>query len=84
MKKEVEQQVTAFFREYAMKVLITAHVDPNNAHGVKPAMLDHYEQLYPAFTLTPAFKAYNKSKHHDDMVEAYRYCFSLLLQGRVP
>lgn len=84
MKKEVEQQVTAFFHVYAMKVLLAAHIDPNNAHDVKMAMLDHYESIYPAFSLTQVFRDNNGTRYHDDMVAAYRYCFSMLLEGRVP
>lgn len=84
MNKEVAQQVTRFFREFAMRRLTDAHADFNNAAAVKMMMLNHCEEIYPAFTLTSVFRENNGKARHKAMVEAYRYCFSLLLQGRLP
>ena len=76
MKDTIRAEVTTFFRTFALQVLQQAHVDPNDPRGMKLALLDHYEEIYPRFSLTPA--------GHDKMVEEYRRCFSMLLVGRLP
>ena len=83
-KKEIEQQVTEFFHDLAMRQLETAHADPNDASAVKQMMLNHCEMIYPAFSLTAVFRENNGKNHHEDMVEAYRLCYTMLLQGRLP
>jgi hypothetical protein len=47
-------------------------------------MLDHYEEIYPRFSLTEVFRANNGKAGHQAMVDEYRRCFSLLLSGRLP
>ncbi len=84
MNPEVEQQVTAFFHDFAMRMIIQEHADPNNINAVKMAMMVHCEEIYPAFTLTPVFRENNGKAHYDDMVEAYQRCFTMLLQGQLP
>ena len=76
MKDRIRSEVTAFFRTFALQVLQQAHVDPNDPRGMKLALLDHYEEIYPRFSLTPA--------GHAKMVSEYRRCFSMLLVGRLP
>jgi hypothetical protein len=51
---------------------------------MKLALLDHYEEIYPRFSLTPVFHACYKKAGHAKMVEEYRRCFSMLLVGRLP
>ncbi|AGB27879.1 hypothetical protein Prede_0511 [Prevotella dentalis DSM 3688] len=76
--------VTDFFRNFALHVLMAAHVDPNNPRAFKQAMLDHYEEIYPRFSLTQVFRDNNGRARHEEMVSEYRRCFSLLLAGRLP
>lgn len=80
----MNEEITAFFREFALRVLHEAHVDPNDPRAFKLAMLDHYEEIYPHFALTPVFRKHNGTAGHQQMVDEYRRCFSLLLVGRLP
>jgi hypothetical protein len=80
----MQEAVTAFFHDFALQVIANAHVDPNNPRAVKLAMLDHYEEIYPRFSLTEVFRANNGKAGHQAMVDEYRRCFSLLLSGRLP
>ncbi len=80
----MQKEITAFFRDFALQVLAEAHVDPNNPKAVKLAMLDHYEEIYPRFSMTSVFLENNERAGHEAMVEEYRRCFSLLLMGRIP
>lgn len=84
MKNKMQEEITSFFRDFAMRILMDAHVDPNDSKAFKLAMLDHYEEIYPRFSLTKVFQENNKSGRHEEMVEEYRRCFSLLLTGRLP
>jgi hypothetical protein len=84
MRTPMQEAITVFFRDFALKVLAEAHVDPNNPKAVKLAMLDHYEEIYPHFSMTDVFRENNEKAGHVAMVEEYRRCFSLLLTGRVP
>ena len=83
MKDTIRAEVTTFFRTFALQ-LQQAHVDPNDPRGMKLALLDHYEEIYPRFSLTPVFHACYQKAGHDKMVEEYRRCFSMLLVGRLP
>lgn len=80
MKKEI----ATFFRDFALRVMLTEHADPNNPHEVKEAMLNHYEDIYPAFAKTEIFKKYYNQPDHDKMVEAYKENFTMLLCGKIP
>lgn len=84
MKDSIRSEVTAFFRTFALQVLQQAHVDPNDPRGMKLALLDHYEEIYPRFSLTPVFHECYRKAGHAKMVEEYRRCFSMLLVGRLP
>lgn len=84
MNEQMRQQITLFFREFALEVLRDAGVDPNDPRAFKLAMLDHYEEIYPRFSMTQVFRENNEQAGHEDMVEEYRRCFSLLLVGRLP
>jgi|LAHS01.1.fsa_nt_gb hypothetical protein len=81
---QMRQEITLFFREFALRVLRRANVDINDPRAFKLAMLDHYEEIYPQFSLTPVFQAHNNKDGHQQMVNEYRRCFSLLLAGRLP
>ena len=72
MKDSIRAEVTTFFRTFALQVLQQAHVDPNDPRGMKLALLDHYEEIYPRFSLTPVFHACYKKAGHAKMVEEYR------------
>lgn len=76
--------ITTFFRDFALRVLSEAHVDPNNPKAFKLAMLDQYEQIYSHFSMTQVFKDNFGKAGHDAMVEEYKRCFTLLLMGRLP
>ena len=84
MKDKMKEDVTEFFRDFVMRVLMNAHVDPNDSKAFKLAMLDHYEEIYPRFSLTKVFQENHKKERHEEMVEEYKRCFSLLLIGRLP
>lgn len=80
----MQEDITQFFRDFAMRVLMAAHVDPNNSREFKLAMLDHYEDIYPQFSLTTVFQENNNKARHEEMVEEYKRCFTLLLMGKLP
>lgn len=84
MKDKMHEDIVAFFRTFALQVLAHAQVDPNDPHGVKMALLDHYEEIYPRFSMTDVFKTHYQKKRHAEMVDEYRRCFSMLLMGRLP
>ncbi len=84
MKDTIREEVTTFFQTFALQVLQQAHVDPNDPKAMKLALLDHYEEIYPRFSLTPVFHACYRKAGHTKMVAEYRRCFSMLLVGRLP
>ncbi len=84
MKDQMQQDITAFFRDFALQVLRTAKVDPNDSKAFKLAMLDYYEEIYPHFSQTQVFRENNNQARHEEMVEEYKRCFTLLLMGRLP
>lgn len=80
----IDDEIQRFFHDFALEILTKAQVDLNNPKQVKMAMLDHYEEIYPAFAKTETFRQNNGTEHHEEMVNAYRNCFSILLTGRLP
>lgn len=84
MKKTLQEEITGFFRAFALQVLREANVDPNDSRAFKMAMLDHYEEIYPRFSLTEVFQDNNNKARHQEMVDEYKRCFSLLLMGKLP
>lgn len=80
----IEEEIQLFFRNFALEILKKANADLNSPKQVKLAMLDHYEEIYPAFAKTETFRQNNGTKHHEEMVNAYRKYFSILLTGRLP
>ena len=84
MKDQMQEDITSFFRAFALQVLRKANVDPNDPRAFKLAMLDHYEEIYPRFSLTEVFRQHNEKVRHEEMVEEYKRCFTLLLMGRLP
>ncbi|HEY9544286.1 hypothetical protein [Prevotella sp.] len=82
---EIEQAVQAFFHSFALRVLNEAGANPDSPQAVKQALLEHYEHIYPAFSQTEIFKSCPEgSARYLTMVEAYRYNFTLLLEGKIP
>jgi hypothetical protein len=84
MITDMEQDIATFFRDFALRILTLEHVDPHDPHHVKMALLNHYEEIYPAFTLTVSFQKYAHTVEEPRMIEAYKHNFSLLLMGRLP
>lgn len=80
----IEKEVAIFFHHYALEILTKLHVDRSNKRQVKEALLEHYEEIYPAFSQTKVFERCFKKAEHDAMVAAYRTNFSLLLDGYLP
>lgn len=80
----MQEDITEFFRDFALRIIMAAHVDPNDSRAFKLAMLDHYEEIYPLFSLTKVFQENNNKSRHQEMVEEYRRCFSILLTGKLP
>lgn len=83
-EKMMEQEIADFFRDFAMKIIMQAHVDPNNPQQVKLALIDHFEEIYPAFSQTEVFHLNYQKAGHDKMVSIYKDCFTQLLLGRLP
>ncbi|MBO1363484.1 hypothetical protein JHU38_06815 [Prevotella sp. A2931] len=82
---ELEQEIQAFFRSFALQVINDAKADATDPRAIKQAMLEHYEDIYPAFARTQTFKACPEgSERYKMMVEAYRHNFTILLEGRLP
>lgn len=84
MATNMEREIAVFFRKFALRILAMEYVDPNDSRGVKMALLNHYEEIYPAFTLTASFQQNVHTVNEARMIEAYKYNFSLLLAGRLP
>jgi len=83
-KFSIEQEIQDFFHQFTLRILREANADPNSPKAVKMAMLDHFESIYPHFSMTDVFKRCNGKEHHDLMVEEYKKNFTLLLEGKVP
>lgn len=80
----IEKEVAIFFHHYALEILIKQQIDMTNKRQVKEALLEHYEQIYPAFSQTEVFERCFQKADHEAMVAAYRTNFSLLLEGCLP
>ena len=80
----IEKEVAIFFHHYALEILTKQQIDMTNKRQVKEALLEHYEEIYPAFSQTKVFERCFKKAEHDAMVAAYRTNFSLLLDGYLP
>lgn len=83
-RNTIEKEVAIFFHHYALEILIKQQIDMTNKRQVKEALLEHYEEIYPAFSQTKVFERCFKKAEHDAMVAAYRTNFSLLLDGYLP
>lgn len=80
----IEREVACFFRNYALDILSKQHIDSSDKRAVKQALIEYYEQIYPAFAETKIFKLCFEKEYHDNMVEAYKKNFYLLLEGIIP
>ena len=80
----MRKEISYFFHHFAMRIMLLEHVDPNNPRNVKMSMLNHYEEIYPAFAQTNVFKENNGREGHDKMVELYKEYFTMLLAGKIP
>lgn len=80
----LEREISTFFRQFALTILHQKHIDVNDKRAFKVALIDYYEQIYPAFSQTEVFKRCFEKEHHEQMVEAYKENFFLLLQGTLP
>lgn len=80
----MRKEISSFFHHFAMHIMLLEHADPNNPKSIKMSMLNHYEEIYPAFAQTKVFKENNGREGHDKMVELYKEFFSMLLMGKIP
>lgn len=80
----MEDEIVLFFRTFACDVLRAEGVDADSPAAVKQALLNHYEDIYPAFSKTAVFARHFEKQGHDEMVTHYKRCFTMLLNGRLP
>lgn len=80
----MKTEISKFFHDFTLRILLAEHADPNNPRQVKEAMINHYEEIYPAFAQTEVFKRCYNQPDHDKMVEAYKENFTMLLCGKIP
>lgn len=80
----MEKEIATFFRDFAFRILTMEHADPNSPREVKQALVNHFEEIYPAFAMTEVFKQNFEKAGHNKMVEVYKANFSLLLLGKLP
>lgn len=45
----MEKEIATFFRDFALRILAMEHADPNSPREVKQALVNHFEEIYPAF-----------------------------------
>jgi hypothetical protein len=81
---DMQHEIEEFFRQFALRLLMQAHADPNNPQQVKMALIDHFEEIFPAFSLTAVYQEHAHSARREQMIEVYKACFTQLLMGRLP
>ena len=80
----MEQEIAQFFRDFILRLLAVEHADPNNPKSVKMVVMNHYENFYPAFIMTPIYQRMFNTDQQSKMIEEYRHNMTLLLIGRIP
>lgn len=84
MNHTMHEDISLFFRQFALQRLGLADGATPQPQTVKMMMVNHCEEIYPAFSATDVFKRHYRKARHEEMVEEYKRCFSLLLCGRLP
>lgn len=84
MSQSLNDDISLFFRQFALSQLSAKASDTPDPRDIKMMMVNHCEEIYPAFAKTDVFKRHNQQEGHERMVEEYRRCFTLLLTGRLP
>jgi hypothetical protein len=84
MNTNMENDIKTFFRQFAMQKIAQAQADPNNPRQVMMALLNHFEEIYPAFSLTEVYRLNAYTSKREEMIRIYKDCFSHLLAGRLP
>ncbi len=84
MNQNLRDDISLFFRQFALKRLSAADATDVDPRDIKMMMVNHCEEIYPAFARTDVFKRCFQQAGHDRMVEEYKRCFTLLLSGRLP
>ncbi len=84
MNQTLQNDISLFFRQFALQRIPCAGNEPPTPLAIKTMMVNYCEEIYPAFSDTTVFKQHYHHAGHDDMVEEYKRCFTLLLSGRLP
>lgn len=84
MNQSLQDDISLFFREFALWQLSATGSQHINPRDIKMMMVDHCEEIYPAFAKTDVFKCNYQQEGHMRMVEEYKRCFTLLLEGKLP
>lgn len=80
----MQDDISLFFRQFALQRLSPAGSGNIDPQAIKMMMVNHCEEIYHAFSETEIFKLHYQQAGHDQMVEEYKRCFTLLLSGRLP
>lgn len=84
MNQSLHDDISLFFRQFALNQLSSTSTEAVDPRDIKMMMVNHCEEIYPAFAKTEVFKRHYQQEGHDLMVEEYKRCFTLLLTGRLP
>ncbi len=84
MNHTMHEDISTFFRQFALQHLAAADGAKPSPQAVKMMMVSHSEDIYPAFAETAVFKRCFQQEGHQQMVDEYKRCFTLLLCGRLP
>ncbi len=84
MNQNLIDNISLFFRQFALDQLSATSPKGLDPRDIKMMMVNHCEEIYPAFAKTDVFKRCYQQEEHDRMVEEYKRCFTLLLTGRLP
>lgn len=84
MNQTLQNEVSLFFRQFALQHLPHGGKVAPTPLDIKTMMVNHCEEIYPAFSETSVFKQHYQHAEHENMVDEYKRCFTLLLSGRLP
>lgn len=84
MSQNLHDDISLFFRQFALSHLSANATNTPDSQDIKMMMVNHCEEIYPAFAKTDVFRHHYQQEGHERMVEEYKRCFTLLLTGRLP
>lgn len=84
MSQNLHDDISLFFRQFALSHLSADATDSPDPRDIKMMMVNHCEEIYPAFAETDVFRRHYQQEGHERMVEEYKHCFTLLLTGWLP